>query len=54
MAAEDGNGLVHRLAQAGIPAVIVGKATAGNDRVILNGEERRFLELPQTDEIHKI
>lgn len=54
MAAEDGNGLVHRLAQEGIPAVIVGKATAGNDRVILNGEERRFLELPQTDEIHKI
>ena len=54
MAAEDGNGLVHRLAQAGIPAVIVGKATTGNDRVILNGEERRFLELPQTDEIHKI
>lgn len=54
MAAEDGNGLVHRLEQAGIPAVIVGKATAGNDRVILNGEERRFLELPQTDEIHKI
>ena len=52
MAAADGNGLAHRLRQAGIPAALVGKATAGNDRIILNGEERRFLDLPQTDEIH--
>ena len=54
MAAADGNGLAHRLRQAGIPAALVGKATAGNDRIILNGEERRFLDLPQTDEIHRI
>lgn len=54
MAAADGNGLVHRLEFAGIPAVIVGKATGGNDRVILNDGERRFLELPQIDEIHRI
>lgn len=54
MAAADGNGLVHRLEQAGIPAVIIGRATEGNDRVILNGEEKRFLDLPQADEIHKI
>ncbi len=54
MAAADGNGLVYRLEQAGIPAVIIGRATEGNDRVILNGEEKRFLDLPQADEIHKI
>lgn len=54
MAAADGNGLAHRLRQAGIPAALVGKATAGNDRIILNGEERRFLDLPQVDEIHRI
>ena len=47
MAAEDGNRLVMDLAKEGIPAVVVGKATAGNDRVLINEEERRFLEPPR-------
>ena len=34
MAAEDGNLLVRELEKAGIPATIIGKATAGNDRVL--------------------
>lgn len=42
MAAEDGNKLVRELEKAGIPASIIGKATEGNDRVLLNGDERRF------------
>lgn len=54
MAAEDGTRLVHELEKAGIPAVIVGKATAGNDRVLCNEEERRFLEPPKTDELYKV
>ena len=54
MAAEDGNQLVRDLERAGIPAVVVGKATAGNDRVLLNGEEQRFLEPPKTDELYKV
>lgn len=45
MAARDGNQLVLELQKAGIPAVVIGKATVGNDRVLLNGEERRFLNL---------
>ncbi len=53
MAAEDGNGLVMELEKAGIPAVVIGKATDGNDRVLLNEEERRFLEPPKTDELYK-
>lgn len=53
MAAEDGNTLVRELKKAGIPAEIIGKATAGNDRVLLNEEERRFLEPPKTDELYK-
>lgn len=53
LAAEDGNGLVAALEKEGIPAVIVGKATAGNDRVLINEEETRFLEPPKTDEIHR-
>lgn len=53
MAAEDGNGLVMELEKAGIPAVVIGKATDSNDRVLLNAEERRFLEPPKTDELYK-
>lgn len=52
MAAEDGNMLVRELNKAGIPAMIIGKATDGNDRVLLNEEERRFLEPPKTDELY--
>ncbi len=54
MTATDGTGLVRELDKAGIPAVIVGKTTAGNDRVILNEDERRFLEPPKTDQIYML
>lgn len=54
MAASDGNGLVRALEAADIPAVCIGKVTEGNDRVILSGEERRFLEPPKTDELYKV
>lgn len=54
MAASDGNGLVRALEAAGIPAVCIGKVTDGNDRVLLSGEERRFLEPPKTDELYKV
>ena len=51
IATEDGNGLVMELERADIPAVIIGKATDTNDRVLINDEERRFLETTQTDEL---
>ena len=54
IATEDGNGLVMELEKENIPAVIIGKATEGNDRVLINEEERRFLETTQTDEIYKV
>ena len=54
MAAQDGNHLVRELEKAGIKATIIGKATAGNDRVLLNEDERRFLEPPKTDELYKV
>lgn len=54
MAAEDGNRLVRELQRAGIHAVVVGKATEGNDRILVNEEERRFLEPPKTDELYKV
>jgi hydrogenase maturation factor len=54
MAARDGSAVADAFAAAQLPAVVIGRATAGNDRVLLQGEERRFLETAQTDEIHKI
>lgn len=54
MAATDGNRLVMELKKAGIFATVLGKATAGNDRVLLNGEERRFLEPPREDELYQV
>lgn len=53
MAAEDGNALVQALEREGIFATVIGKATAGNDRVLLNEEERRFLEPAKPDELLK-
>ena len=53
-AAEDGEKFVEALAERGIPARVIGKLQKGNDRLIVNGEESRFLERPQADEIHRI
>ena len=52
IATEDGNGLVMELEKVNIPAVIIGKAIEGNDRVLINDDERRFLETAQTDELY--
>ncbi len=54
IATGDGNGLVMELEKADIPAVIIGKATESNDRVLMNEDERRFLETTQTDELYNI
>ena len=54
MAAPDGNMLVRELEKQGIHAAVVGKATEGNDRVLVNEDERRFLEPPKTDELYKV
>lgn len=54
MTTGDGNGLVAALQKENIPAVVVGKTTDSNDRVLFNGEEKRFLEPPKTDALYKI
>lgn len=54
MAAEDGNGLVRELKKAGIAASVIGRTNDSNDRLILNGEETRYLGPPGPDEIYKI
>ena len=52
--AQGGHDLVRELEKEGIHAVVIGKVTGGNDRVIINKEERRFLEPPGADELYKI
>ena len=37
-----------------IPAAVIGKMTAGNDKVIINGDDRRFLTAPEPDSLIKI
>ncbi len=53
MAVDNGHDLVRALEQEQIHAVVVGKVTDSNDKIVINGEETRFLEPPKTDELYK-
>ncbi len=53
LTADDGEGLVERLGRAGIPATVIGQITDSHDRLICNAEERRYLDKPAQDEIHR-
>jgi hydrogenase maturation factor len=54
MVTGDGVALVDALSREEIPAVIVGRTTDGNDRVLWNEDEKRYLDLPKPDQIYKI
>jgi len=54
MVAQDGEKLVEELQKENIPATVIGRITSGNDKVVVNGEETRFLEPAKPDEIWKI
>ncbi len=54
IAAENGADLVRRLEEENIPATVVGRTTGGKDRIIRNGEEKRFLEPAKPDELYQI
>lgn len=54
IAAEDGESLVQAMERDNIPAVVIGRTTDSNDRILFRGEERRFLETTQRDELRKI
>lgn len=43
----EGHALVEALAQEGIPAEVIGIITDNNDKVIINDDEKRFLEPPR-------
>jgi len=46
--------LLKKLKEAGIQGTIIGKVTDRNERVIRNGQESRYLDRPQTDELYKL
>jgi len=48
------NQLVEKLKAEGITSAVIGRITEGNDRIIINDEERRYLEPPKSDELYKV
>lgn len=54
MVSDDGFGLVRSLEERQIPAAVIGRVCDGNDRIVINGEERRFLEPPKADELYRV
>ncbi len=53
IATDNGSDLVRNLDKEGIHAVVIGKTTDNNDRVVINDGERRFLEPPKSDELYR-
>ena len=51
---ERGEELVQKYEEAGICASLLGRTTANAERVILGGEEKRFLDKPAPDELLKL
>lgn len=51
---DDGEGLCALLEREGIKASVIGKLTDGNDKVIFNDSEKRFIDRPAQDELLKI
>lgn len=54
MVTADGKALADALAKNQIHASVIGRLTAGNDKIIHNGEDVRYLDRPAPDEIYKI
>ncbi len=54
MTAEDGPALAEALLAERIPAAVIGRTTDGNDRIIRNDDEIRYMDRPGMDEIYKI
>jgi hydrogenase maturation factor len=54
MITDKANQLVEQLKAGGIAAAVIGRITEGNDRIIINEEERRYLEPPKRDELYKV
>lgn len=54
MLAEHGGAAAEALRQKGIAAAVIGQLNGGNDKVIRNGEDMRYIDRPAPDELMKI
>lgn len=54
MITDHANLLVEQLSKNDIPAAVIGRITTGNDRVVMNEDEKRFLMPPKSDELYKV
>ncbi len=54
MLTEDGKALAEAMQDQQISASVIGKLTEGNDKVIHNGGDVRYIDRPSPDEIYKI
>lgn len=54
MVTENGQALENLLIQEGIPGAVIGRTTDGNDRVICNEDEKRYLDRPKTDQMYYV
>lgn len=51
---DKGMNLVALLEEQGIAAAVIGKTIEGNDRILMNEDEKRFLEPAREDELYKV
>ena len=54
MVTDKGEELADALMKEGIKASVIGRLAEGNDKIICNGEEIRYVDRPAPDEIKKI
>lgn len=54
MVTENGGRLKMELESEGIPASVIGRTNGGNDKIVVNQDETRYLTMPAADEIYKI
>lgn len=54
MITDRANELVDELNRSGISSAVIGRITSGNERVIINDSEKRFLMPPKSDELYKV
>ena len=54
MITEGGTRLVSELTEQGISAAVIGRTTDNNDRILVNDEEKRFLEPARHDSLYRV
>jgi Hydrogenase maturation factor len=54
IATDDGAKLVAKLKAAQIEATVIGRSNASNKRIVKKGDEVRYLDKPQADELYRI